>query len=177
MLARLILLFVTVPLVELALLIWVGNRIGPLMTVALVIGTGILGATLARLEGLATLRRFQNRMDAGELPHQDIIDGLLILLAGAVLLTPGLLTDTVGFLLLVPPVRALVRGEIFRRLEKRFLRVPPGVQGVAGPDVRSAFRGGGVAPGGFAGYDDSRPDVVDAEYTVIEDSLIEEDVD
>ena len=169
MLGRLILLFVTVPLVELALLIWVGERIGTLMTVALVIGTGILGATLARLEGLATLRRFQNRMAAGELPHQDIIDGLLILLAGAVLLTPGLLTDTAGFLLLVPPVRAVVRRAIGNRLERRFLRVSPGGGSAPGPDVRGGFRGGGMAGGGFEGSGASRPDIVDAEYTVVEE--------
>ena len=121
MLGPLILLFVTVPLVELWLLIWVGGQLGTMATVALVIGTGILGATLARYEGLATLRRFQSRLAAGQLPHQDIIDGLLILMAGAVLLTPGLLTDTVGFLLLVPPVRGVVSRALGKRLEARFM--------------------------------------------------------
>jgi len=176
MLGPLILLFVTVPLVELALLVWVGNRIGPLMTIALVIGTGILGATLARFEGLATLRRFQTRMAAGELPHQDIIDGLLILLAGAVLLTPGLLTDTVGFLLLVPPVRAVVRGEIGRRLERRFLTVPPAAPGAAGPHVRSGSRAGSVPGEGSPGFGRLRPDIVDAEFTVVKDSVVEDSV-
>jgi len=175
MLGPLILLFITVPLVELALLIWVGERLGTLTTVALVIGTGILGASLARFEGLATLRRFQTRLAQGELPHQDIIDGLLILLAGAVLLTPGLLTDTVGFLLLVPPVRAAVRRAIARRLAARVMGVPQGSSRQPRPDVGWSPRVDGAAGAGFTGSAPDPPDpgIVDAEYTVVEDSAVD----
>lgn len=105
---RLALLFVGVPLVELALLIQVGSWVGVLPTVALVVVTGILGAALARHQGLATLARFQQAVAEGRLPHRELVEGILILVAGAVLLTPGLLTDTAGFLLLVPPVRRLL---------------------------------------------------------------------
>lgn len=108
MLARLALLFVTVPLAELALLVWLGSRVGLVPTVALVVVTGIAGAALARWQGLATLARFRAALDAGRLPHRELVDGVLILVAGALLLTPGLLTDLTGFLLLAPPVRRRV---------------------------------------------------------------------
>lgn len=151
----LILLFVTVPLVELALLIWVGGRIGTLTTIAIVVLTGILGATLARLEGLATWRRFQLRLASGELPHEDLIDGLLILIAGAVLLTPGLLTDVAGFLLLVPPARRAIRHTLFERLKRRVTISTLGFPPAAG---RSPPR---QKPG-------PSDDIVDAEYRVEE---------
>ncbi len=113
MLARLLLLFITVPLIELFLLVQLGERIGLAATVALVVVTGILGASLARQQGLATWSRFQQESAAGRPPGRTLLDGLLILVAGAVLLTPGLLTDLTGFALLVPPIRSLLS----RRLE------------------------------------------------------------
>lgn len=146
MLTYLILLFVTVPLVELGLLVWLGGQVGLGATVALVIVTGILGASLARWQGLATLSRFQGRLAAGELPHEDLIDGILILIAGAVLLTPGLLTDVAGFLLLVPMVRARLRRALLARLGRRLVVVPPATPG---EEPRRA-----------------RDDVVDAEFEV-----------
>jgi UPF0716 protein FxsA len=189
MLGPLILLFITVPLIELWLLIWVGGQLGLMTTVALVIVTGILGATLARFEGLATLRRFQSRLAAGQLPHEDILDGLLILMAGAVLLTPGLLTDTVGFLLLVPPVRGVVRRALGKRLEMRFMGATqargqrPGPQGPRPGGTGSQYVGtrpgeGPGRPGGFAATPPraaNSPDIVDAEYTVVEDGALEGD--
>lgn len=120
MLARLALLFVTVPLAELALLVWVGRRMGLVPTVALVVATGLAGAALARWQGLATLARFRAALDAGRLPHGELVDGTLILVAGAVLLTPGLLTDVAGFLLLVPPVRRLVRERTMAAIGRRW---------------------------------------------------------
>ena len=120
MLARLSLLFVALPLAELAILVWVGRRMGLVPTVALVVVTGILGAALARWQGLATWRRFRAALDAGELPHREMVDGVLILVAGAVLLTPGLLTDIAGFLLLAPPVRRRVRERVVARIGRRW---------------------------------------------------------
>lgn len=146
-----IVLFVTVPLAELALLIWVGARIGTLTTIGIVIFTGVLGATLARLQGVAAWKRFQERTAKGELPQGDLIDGLLILIAGAVLLTPGLITDVAGFLLLVPPVRATIRSAIAVRLGKRFVMSPLGGESPQQTPPRT--------PG-------PSDDVVDAEYTV-----------
>lgn len=125
MLARLALLFVTVPLAELAILVWVGRRMGLLPTVALVVLTGIVGAALARRQGLATLGRFRAALDAGRLPHHELVDGLLILVAGALLLAPGLLTDLTGLLLLIPPVRRLVRERAMAAIGRRWtLPVP-----------------------------------------------------
>jgi UPF0716 protein FxsA len=120
---RLLLLFTVVPLIELALLIQLGRVVGLAATIAIVLLTGIIGATLARWQGLATLRRVQTEMAEGRVPTDALVDGLLILVAGAVLFTPGLITDTIGFLLLIPPTRTAVRRalvEAFRR------RVRPG---------------------------------------------------
>lgn len=120
MFVRLALLFITVPLAELALLVWVGRWMGILPTVALVVTTGILGAALARHQGLAALAGFRAALDAGQLPHRELAEGVLILVAGAVLLTPGLLTDIAGFLLLVPPVRRWTRDRLLNAIGRRW---------------------------------------------------------
>ncbi|MEO1084493.1 MAG: FxsA family protein [Acidobacteriota bacterium] len=106
---RLLLLFTLLPLLELWLLLNVGSRLGVPATVALVFGTGILGAWLARRQGLDTWKRLQTETSAGRLPTDAMVDGLLILIAGAVLLTPGILTDLAGFFLLTPDGRAWIR--------------------------------------------------------------------
>lgn len=105
MFTRLALLFVVVPLVELALLIQVGQWVGLMPTVLLVLGTGIAGAALARREGLRTLASIQASLAGGQLPGTALMDGAAILFGGALLLTPGILTDLVGFSLLAPPTR------------------------------------------------------------------------
>jgi UPF0716 protein FxsA len=127
MFLRLLLLFTVVPLVELYLLITIGRMIGVGPTIAIVLGTGILGAWLARWQGLAVLRRVREEMAAGRLPTDALIDGLLILVAAAVLLTPGLLTDTAGFLLLVPASRVVVRKAVAAAIAKRSRGVDPDV--------------------------------------------------
>ena len=109
MLLRLILLFTLLPVVELYLLIRVGSFIWAGWTILVVLGTGVLGAWLARQEGLRVVQRVQADLQAGHLPADALIDGLLILIAGVVLLTPGFLTDAAGFTLLSPPGRAVVR--------------------------------------------------------------------
>jgi len=119
MFLRLLLLFTVVPLIELFLLIKIGGVIGVVPTIAIVIGTGVLGAGLARWQGLAVLRRINDDMTAGRLPTDALIDGLLILVAAALLLTPGLLTDTVGFVLLVPASRAVVRKAVAAGIARR----------------------------------------------------------
>jgi UPF0716 protein FxsA len=119
MFLRLLLLFTLVPLVELFLLVKLGTVIGIGATVFIVIFTGVLGAWLARWQGLGVLRRLTEDVNEGRLPADALIDGLLILIAGAVLLTPGLITDALGFFLLVPPGRAVVRKMIAARLEQR----------------------------------------------------------
>ena len=114
---RLLLLFIAVPAVELILLIEIGQRIGTLATIWLIIVTGIVGASLARRQGISTLARLRRDLDGGRLPAEAIVDGVLILVAGAVLITPGVLTDLFGFLLLVPACRGLVKRSLKRRFE------------------------------------------------------------
>jgi UPF0716 protein FxsA len=112
MFVRLLLLFTVVPLVELYLLISIGGRLGVAPTIAIVIATGVLGAWLARWQGLSVLKRIGEDMESGRLPTDALIDGLLVLVAGAVLLTPGFLTDACGFLLLIPPARTAIRKRV-----------------------------------------------------------------
>lgn len=127
----LLLLFFTVPLVEIYVLIEVGGIIGAWPTIALVVLTAVIGAALIRAQGLATIGRVQQELERGELPAVSIIEGALLLVAGALLLTPGFVTDTIGFLILVPPLRRrAVEAFVARRL------VVPGDRGTtAGPRV------------------------------------------
>ena len=120
MFLRLLLLFTLVPLVELYLLIELGELIGVWSTVALVVSTGALGAYLTRLEGFRVLRRVQVEFQEGRVPTAGLLDGLLIVVAGAVLLTPGLITDALGFFLLFPPGRRVVRERVAAAVVRRF---------------------------------------------------------
>ncbi|MEM9557702.1 MAG: FxsA family protein [Acidobacteriota bacterium] len=115
MFLRLLALFTLVPLAELYVLIALGRRVGLVPTLLLVLFTGVLGAWLARSQGVAAFNKVRTELAAGRLPAAAMVDGLLILLAGAVLLTPGLLTDLAGFFLLVPEGRALVRKSLIGR--------------------------------------------------------------
>ncbi|MBW2377627.1 MAG: FxsA family protein [Deltaproteobacteria bacterium] len=116
--ASLLLLFIVVPAVELALLIEVGTRIGTPATIAIIVGTGIVGAALAKQQGLRTIQKIQAELDTGALPTSALVDGVIILIAGALLVTPGLLTDVAGFMCLVPVTRALVKRTLQRRFER-----------------------------------------------------------
>jgi UPF0716 protein FxsA len=124
-LARLFLLFTVVPLAELAILVWIAQRTSWLVALAMVVLPAALGAWLARRQGLRCWRAVHEQTARGELPADSLLDGLLILIAGALLITPGLLTDTAGFLLLTPPFRRLVRRWLVRRIQSRiFFSVP-----------------------------------------------------
>lgn len=116
MLGWLVLVLVAVPLVELVVLLRLAGAIGFPATVAVVIATGGLGAMLARSQGVQTIRRLQHRLRDGGSPSAELLDGGLILLGGGLLLTPGLLTDGVGFLLLFPVTRPPIREALRRRL-------------------------------------------------------------
>jgi UPF0716 protein FxsA len=109
MLFYLFLLFTVVPIVELALLIWLGGQTVWWLPVLLVIADGIAGALLWRWQGLRTLMRIREEMAAGRMPADAMVDGLLIFFAGGLLITPGMLTDFAGFALLIPPIRAVVK--------------------------------------------------------------------
>ncbi|MEX0890881.1 MAG: FxsA family protein [Gemmatimonadota bacterium] len=118
MLGKLLLLFIGVPLLELALLLWIGQRVGLVPTVALVVATGVAGAALARSQGLRVLGRIRAELAAGSMPAQELLDGALVLVAGATLLTPGLLTDVFGLLLLLPGTRGWVRARLGARMRR-----------------------------------------------------------
>ena len=111
------LLFLTIPLAEIFLLIEVGSVIGAPTTIGLVVFTAVLGAALMRVQGFQTLRRVQQSLARGEIPAFELAEGALILLAGALLLTPGFVTDAVGFACLMPPLRrGLIRWAASRRV-------------------------------------------------------------
>jgi len=114
----LLLLFVALPALELWLLIEVGRRIGGLETIGLIVLTGVVGASLARQQGLRVLSEVQRRVAAGDMPADSLVDGIMILVASALLVTPGVLTDAFGFLCLVPGFRAVVKAEAVRRFER-----------------------------------------------------------
>jgi UPF0716 protein FxsA len=115
---RLIALFVILPAVELALLIQLGARIGTGATILIIMATGIIGASLARRQGLGVLRDLQRDTAEGRLPAGSLIDGVIILIAGALLVTPGVLTDLFGFACLVPAFRAFAKRIALGRLER-----------------------------------------------------------
>jgi UPF0716 protein FxsA len=116
--SRLLLLFVVVPAVELVLLIEIGQRIGTLPTLGLIVVTGALGAYLARRQGVGVLRRMRQETAAGRLPAAPVMDGIIILIAAALLVTPGILTDAFGFFCLIPPCRELLKRYLKAWLER-----------------------------------------------------------
>lgn len=144
MLPFLALLFVVVPFVELYLLIQIGQAVGALPTVGLVILMGIAGAALAKSQGLAALRRVNEELAQGRLPTTAILDGVLIIAASILLITPGVLTDVLGILLLLPPTRAVFRVALVRWAQKnvRVVTAHPGFS--AGPQPWGGAPRGGV---------------------------------
>jgi UPF0716 protein FxsA len=117
MLIKLILVMTLVPLAELALLVQLTRLWDSLLlTIGIVLATGLIGAALARHEGLRVWHRIEGSLAAGQIPGNSLLDGLLILIAAALLITPGLMTDAVGFLLLIPPTRTAVRKLLTRWL-------------------------------------------------------------
>jgi len=128
----LFLVFVVLPIVELAVIIKVGAAIGVLNTIGLLLLMGALGSWLVKHEGLSVLRRVQLAMSEGRVPAAELLDGLLILIGGALMIAPGFLTDIVGLSLMLPPVRAVVRRMLRGRIETRV--TSPGSSGPRRPD-------------------------------------------
>lgn len=118
--------FLVVPVVELAVIVQVGQALGVLETVALLVAISVAGGWLVKREGVGVLRRISAAVSAGRVPGRELADGALIVFAGALLITPGFLSDVLGIALLVPPVRAVVRpvlvGVLTRRAIDRRLR-------------------------------------------------------
>ena len=119
------LIFIVVPIAEIAVFIQVGRHIGVLPTLLLIVANAVVGLALVRWQGFATLRRAQESLARGVLPARELMDGLLILAAGLLLLTPGLVTDAVGWLLLLPPTRAVIRATLLRRFAMRIQTAQP----------------------------------------------------
>lgn len=113
--------FLVVPVAELAVLIQVGQAIGVADTIILLIVVSAVGAVLVKRAGIGVLMRIRQQLDVGRVPGKELVDGFLILFAGALMLTPGFLTDCLAILLLLPPVRATVRGVLRRRFEHRII--------------------------------------------------------
>ena len=137
MLPFLVVLFVAVPLLELAIILQVGREIGVLPTIGILLLDSILGSLLLRSQGREVWRRFNAAMAAGRLPHREIVDGVMVIAGGALLLTPGFLTDVLGLLLLFPPTRAALRRIVLRVAGRRL--VVAAVGGAAGRAQRGGF--------------------------------------
>jgi UPF0716 protein FxsA len=113
----LLLLFILVPIVEIGLFIQVGGFLGVWTTILLVITTALIGASLVRSQGIATLLSVQNRLQEGELPAQQILEGVMLAVAGVLLLTPGFMTDALGMLVLLPKPRAIIAKQLMSRIK------------------------------------------------------------
>jgi UPF0716 protein FxsA len=114
-----VVIFIAVPIAEIYVIIKVGEAIGPLPTVLVLVADSVIGSMLLRSQGRRAWARFRETLQRGEIPHREVIDGVLVIFGGAFLVTPGFITDIIGVLLLVPPTRSVFRRELVRRLGKR----------------------------------------------------------
>jgi len=158
-------LFIVMPIVEMTILIKVGTVIGALNTIGLVLLTAVIGAALLRQQGLATLLRANQRLNSGELPAKEVAEGLILAVGGALLLTPGFVTDTIGFLCLIPGSRHWLAAQALKRM------VVTGktssftfTAGQRGPfDGQGPF-GGRDSPFGRQNPFDRNDDIIEGEY-------------
>ena len=144
----LVALFILVPIAELAVIIQVGQAIGVWWTIAILVADSILGSVLMRSQGRAAWRRFNAALQAGRVPAREVADGVLVIFGGALLLTPGFLSDIFGLLFLLPPTRAVIRRVFLRQALKR---MTVSMSGAAMP--RGPFGGGGGPAAGRRGDD------------------------
>lgn len=165
---KLFLLFTVVPLCELYLLLRIGEWLGGLATVTLVLVTGMLGAAMARLEGLRVFRSWQDALRVGRLPEDGVVSGVLVLVGGVLLVTPGVLTDAVGLLLLLPPTRRLIATHIVRRLERAI--ADGTVQVIRGPGMGPSVQGWPPGPA-------PRGNVIEAEGETVDEASTRSDDD
>jgi UPF0716 protein FxsA len=147
-LLALVALFIALPLVELYVILQVGDAIGAVWTILLLAADSVLGSLLLRAQGRSVWRRFNSALADGKMPHREVIDGVLVIFGGAFLITPGFVTDIVGLLLLLPPTRSLIRSAVVRRLGRR-------VAGGAANRFGRGSRGDYDVDGSAREYDDS----------------------
>jgi UPF0716 protein FxsA len=141
--------FIVVPLAEIAVLIQVGGWIGLWPTLALIVLTAVIGTAMLRQQGLSVLLRAQRQLEEGTLPVAEVFEGFCLVIAGALLLTPGFITDTAGAVLLIPPVRAALYRQVRHRLADRVIREPSpgsGDRPPPGPTIEVPFEE--IEPGG-----------------------------
>ncbi|MEA1959402.1 MAG: FxsA family protein [Chloroflexota bacterium] len=119
---RIVALFVIVPLIELALLIYIGTLIGPLYTMTIVVITGLAGGIMARRQGISTLNKIRYNLESGIIPSKELFDGLLILAGGLLLLTPGVFTDIIGFTLMIPHSRRFIGRKLLEVIKSKLER-------------------------------------------------------
>lgn len=159
---KLFLLFTAVPFAELYLLLRVSDHIGFLATLAIVVATGMLGAAMARAEGLRVIRQWQHALAEGRLPEEGVIGGVLVLVGGVLLVTPGIMTDVAGFLLLLPVTRAFIARVVMARLERA----------IATGRVEVVSMDAGLGAFGTPGHRPRRksrdPQIIDTEGEVVE---------
>jgi len=149
-------LFIAVPVLEMWVLIQVGQQIGALWTIALVLSTAFIGINHLRHQGLATLTSANWRIQAGQLPAQEILEGIMLAVGGALLLTPGFITDTFGFLLLLPFSRRLFAARLMGRF-KAF--------------TTANVAGGGFGPKGFGARFNTDESIIDGEVETPQDTV------
>ncbi|MDP6688427.1 MAG: FxsA family protein [Alphaproteobacteria bacterium] len=163
-----LLAFIAIPLIEIAVFIEVGGYIGLWWTLAVVVGTALAGTHMLRRQGLATLRRAQENMAQGRMPLREVFDGLCLLIAGALLLTPGFVTDLAGALLLMPPVRLLLGQLVARHIVAtgQFTSAGPGGQAFHGGPGAAGQRQapGGRGPDHGAQDEFAGDDIIDADF-------------
>jgi UPF0716 protein FxsA len=145
-------LFISIPILEMYVLIEVGKSIGALPTVALVVLTATLGIWLLRLQGIATLRQVQEKISRGEIPGRELLEGIMLLIGGALLLTPGFVTDGIGFSCLLPFLRKPIAQWLINRGLMGFLKFS---QPIAFGEARQSPEGGVTIEGEF---EDQTPD-------------------
>lgn len=153
----LLLLFIGVPILEIAVFIEAGEMFGLWPTLAIVVGTGIAGTILMRIQGFGVVRRIREQADRGEAPVFELFEGLCLFAAGLLLLTPGFVTDTLGFLLFLPPLRKLIARWIASRIRVQ-----------ASGSFRFTTRTGPGGPRSGPGAPGAGGDVIDGEYETVE---------
>lgn len=160
MVGVLFLVLLVVPIVEIYVMVQMAGAIGVVPTLAVLLSVSLAGAWLVKHEGIGVLRRMQQALDRGELPTDHLVDGVVLLAAGALLVVPGFVTDAVGLVLLLPPVRLLVRRRLVRRFSERLSLFGAGGAAGFGPgrvydvqyvgDVTPPHRSAGTWPDGAA---------------------------
>jgi len=156
MVPLLIVLFIVVPIAELYVIIQVGEAIGVGWTILLLVADSVLGSMLMRSQGRVAWRRFNDAIAASRAPAREVLDGTLVIFGGALLLTPGFITDVFGLLFLLPPTRAVIRRLLVSRLSRRFIVSAPRVAHQTWQPRPAAAGGGGFDVEGTATEVDPR---------------------